>query len=65
MGFWPTTDRVMIIKLKVKPFNINLIQDAPTSSSSDEELKEFYNIDDCLKQCKSHEMTIVMGDVIA
>ena len=64
IGFWPTTDRVMIIKLKAKPFNINLIQVyAPTSSSSDEELEEFCNnIDGCLRQCRSLEINIVMGD---
>ena len=44
IGFWPTTDRVMIIKLKAKPFDINLIQVyTPASSSSDEKLEEFYN----------------------
>ena len=37
-----------------------------TSSSSDEELEQFYNnIDECLKQCKSQEITIVMGDLDA
>ena len=36
---------------------------AQTSSSSDEELEEFdNNIDDCLKQCRSQDITIVMGD---
>ena len=54
----------MIMKLKAKPFSINLVQMyAPTSSSSDEEVEEFYNnIDYCLKQFKSQDITIVMGD---
>ena len=66
MGFWPTTNGVMVIKVKAKPLNMNLIQDAPTSSSSDEKLEGIYNnIDDCLKQCKSYEITIVVGDVSA
>ena len=58
IGFWPTTGRVMIIKLKAKPFDINVIQvSAPTSSSSDEELEELCKkIDDCLKHCKSQEL---------
>ena len=57
----------MIIKLKAKPFNINLIQVyARTSSRCDEEVEEFYNnIDNCLKECKSQEITIVMGDLNA
>ena len=47
IGFWPTTDRVY----------------APTSISYDEEVKQFYNnIDDCLKQCNSKELTIVIGE---
>ena len=52
------------MKLKAKPFNIKIIQVyAPTSASTEEELEEFYEeLDKCKKECKSHEVNIVMGD---
>ena len=52
IGFWPVSDRVIMVKIHAKPFNINIIQVyAPTSSSSEEDLEEFYSgIDSCIKQ---------------
>jgi len=51
------------VKLKAKPFNLNVIQVyAPTSASTEEELKDFYEeLDRCKKDCKDHEVNIVMG----
>ena len=64
IGFWPVSDRIALVKLKAKPFNINIIQVyALTNASTEEELKEFYEeLDKCKKECKSHEVNIVMED---
>ena len=50
--------------MKAKTFNINVIQVyAPTSASTEEELEEFYEeLDKCNKECKDHEVNIVIGD---
>ena len=63
-GFWPVSDRIALVKLKAKPFNINIIQIyAPTSASTEEELEEFYEeLNKCKKECKGHEVNIAMGD---
>ena len=55
------------MKLKVKSFNVNVIQVyVPTSASTEEELEEFYEeLDKCKKECKDHEVNIVMGYVNA
>ena len=40
IGFWPVSGRIALVKLKAKPFNINIIQVyAPTSASTEEELE--------------------------
>ena len=64
IGFWPVSDRIALVKLKAKPFNINIIQVyAPASASTEEEVEEFYEeLDKCKKECKGHEVNIVMGD---
>ena len=64
VGFWPVSDRIALVKLKAKPFNIKVMQVyAPTSVSTEEELEEFYEeLDKCEKECKDHEVYIVMGD---
>ena len=42
-GYWAISDRVTMIKLQAKPFDINIIQVyAPTSSFSNELLGDFY-----------------------
>ena len=52
------------MKLKPKPFNINIIQVyAPRNASTEEKLEEFYEeLGKCKKECKDHEVNIVMGD---
>ena len=64
VGFWPVPDRIAVVKLNAKPFNINIIQVyAPTSASTEEELEEFYEeLDKFKKECKDDEVNIVMGD---
>ena len=58
IGFWPVSDRIALVKLKAKPFNINNIQVyAPTSASTEEELEKFYeDVDKCKKEWKGHEV---------
>ena len=63
-GYWTISDRVILIKLSARPLDLNIIQVyAPTSSSSEEDLESFYlDIQKAIKQCKTQENTIVMGD---
>eukprot|EP00112_Aurelia_sp_Birch-Aquarium-sp1_P019413 Seg48.2 transcript_id=Seg48.2/GoldUCD/mRNA.D3Y31 product="Craniofacial development protein 2" protein_id=Seg48.2/GoldUCD/D3Y31 len=64
IGFWPISERVVIVKIQAKPFDINLIQVyAPTSDHSDNEIEAFYDeIEATLKYTKSSEITMLMGD---
>ena len=63
-GFWTISDRVIIVKLKSMPFDISIIQVyAPTADKDDTEVEEFYEtIEKALKQVKSQDVRIVMGD---
>ena len=37
IGFWPVSDRIAPVKLKAKPFNMNIIQVyAPKNASTEE-----------------------------
>ena len=67
IGFHGISDRIIIMKLFSKPFNLSIIQVyAPTSASSEEEIEAFYNdLDDAYKQCGSQEIVVVMGDLNA
>ena len=53
-----------MMKVKRNPFNINFIQAyAPTQDISEEEVDRFYEgLGEAWAQCKSQEVTIVMGD---
>jgi len=64
LGYWPMSDRILLVKLKGQPFDISIIQVyAPTSEASDNEIEDFYEKLDAAKaQCKSQEVIIVMGD---
>ena len=64
IGCWTISDRVMVVKLRETPANINIIEAyAPTSASSDENLEDVYHdLDKAMSICKSSEMKIVMGD---
>lgn len=63
-GFWTISDRIIMVKLKGRQNDINIIQAyAPTSSSSEDEIENFYaDMDSAMKECKFGEVTIVMGD---
>ena len=66
MGYWTACDRIILIKLKAKPFDIALIQVyAPTTDYSDEDVRVeiFYEqLQGTIKQCKSTDIVILLGD---
>jgi hypothetical protein len=63
-NYWPVSDRVIAIKLQGKPFDICIVQSyAPTSDYEDEEVDGFYeDLDNVMRQMKSQDVKIVMGD---
>ena len=63
-GYFTISDRILVVKLAGAPLDLSIVQVyAPTAGHDDEDIEEFYESDDCaLKQCKSHELTIIMGD---
>ena len=67
VGFHALSDRVLFLKIASKPFNLVIIQVyAPTSTSSDEDIEQFYNdLDSAHKEVGSQDMTIVIGDLNA
>ena len=64
MGYWPINDRIIMCKLQAKPFNIVILQlYAPTSDHDDEEIDTFYEeVNSALKQTKSSDIIIILGD---
>ena len=63
-GWWGVSDRVIVVKLEGKPFDIGVIQVyAPTSTCKEEEIEQFYeDLDKAMRQLKSQDVKIVMGD---
>ena len=64
IGCWTISDRVLAVKLRGSPVDINIIQAyAPTSVSSESEMNTFYEqLDQVMSICESSDMKIVMGD---
>jgi len=64
ISYWPKSDRIMFVKLKASPYNINIIVIyAPTSDAEDEAIESFYDeLDQVYRHCKPKETTIVLGD---
>ena len=64
-GFWAVSDRVLLVKLHGKPFNISFVQGyAPTAEYDDEAVTNFYEeLDKAYKQCNSQDIIYVMGDL--
>ena len=53
MGFHALSDRILIVKIASKPFNIVVVQVyAPTSTSTEDEIEKFY---DDLEVCRRQE----------
>ena len=67
MGYWPISNRVIMVKLQGKPFNINILQTyAPTQDHNDEDIEQFYEeIQQAINQAKSDEIIHMMGDMNA
>ncbi|CAF1540573.1 unnamed protein product [Adineta ricciae] len=63
-GYWAVSDRVLLMKLYGKPFNISIIQAyAPTANYDDDSITDFYeDLDKAYKQCNSNDIVYVMGD---
>jgi len=63
-GFWAVNDRIIVAKLNGKPFDIGIVQAyAPTADKDEEEVEKFYeDLDKAMKQLKSQDIKIVMGD---
>ena len=63
-GFWPVSDRIVVITLNSKPFDTNIIQVySPTVDHDDTEVEAFYEeLDNTLHQLKSTNIKIIMGD---
>ena len=64
LGFWPVSNRNMMLKLKAKPFNMAIIQTyAPTTSHDDEAIEKHYQeLDKMIREVKSTDVLIVLGD---
>ena len=67
IGYWAISDRVVMVKLQAKLFNINMIQVyAPTQDYDDENIKEFYKqIQSAASYTKSSDIICIMGDLNA
>ena len=67
IGYRPISDRVIVVKLQAKPFNIYMIQVyAPTHDYNDENIEEFYEqIKSAVSYTKSSDIICIMGDLNA
>ncbi|XP_033122243.1 craniofacial development protein 2-like [Anneissia japonica] len=63
-GVWCISNRIMLVRLQCKPFDTVVIQCyAPTTDCNDDEIDKFYDqLKEAMKQCRSHDITIVMAD---
>ena len=66
-GLWAISDRVIMMKLEAKPFNINVMQVyAPTQDHDGEEIKKLYQeLQNGIKYAKSDEVICIMRDLNA
>ena len=67
LGYCVLSDRILLVRIHGKPFNLSIIQVyAPTSASSEEEIEDFYSdLEDAHKKCGNQDIVIVMGDLNA
>ena len=67
LGYCALSDRILLVRIHGKPFNLPRIQVyAPTSASLEEEVEDFYiDLEDAYKKCGNHDIVIVMGDMNA
>ena len=66
-GYWPISERVIMIKPEAKPFDLVIVQVyAPTSEYSEEELEDFYeDVQKAINQTKSTDIVYIIGDMNA
>lgn len=64
VDFVPYSDRTALLKLRVKPNDLNIVQVyAPTADSPDQEVEQFYSeIKELLKLTKKHDVNVIIGD---
>ena len=67
LGYWPISERLIMMKIQGAPFNINIIQGyALTSEHPDDEVDKFYDsIEEAMKHARSAEVDVLMGDLNA
>ena len=67
LGHCALSDRILLVKIHGKPFNLSIIQlYAPTSASSEEEIQDFYShLEEAHKKCGNQDIVIAMGDLNA
>jgi len=60
LGYWAVSPRVLVIKIKAKPFNIVIIQVyAPTCDHTDDEVESFYkDMDSARSMCWCKKVAI-------
>ena len=65
LGYCARSDRILLVRIHGKSFNLSRIQVyAPTSASSEEEIEDFYNdLEDAYKKCSNQDIVIVMYDL--
>ena len=63
-GYWTISDKVLLVKLSGKSFDITIIQVyASTSESTEEDIDLFYkDLETAKNHCKSQDVIIIMGD---
>lgn len=67
LSFMPKNERMMLIKIRASPFNVNiLVTYAPTSEEEEDIINSYYrDLDALYSSCKSNEITILLGDLNA
>lgn len=67
VGYFAVSERVLLVRIKGKPFDVCIIQVyAPTCDYSEEMVESFYeDIDKPRQECKSHDIVLLMGDMNA
>ena len=64
IGYWPVSDRIIMVKIRGQPLNVNIIQVyAPTQDHADEEVEVFYEkIENVIQRIESGEVTCIRSD---
>ena len=64
LGYNPTSDRIMTIRIQAQPVNYTFIQVyAPTSTCDEEDITSFYSqLQQTIDRTKSKDVIVIMGD---